>query len=81
MAMARIEQEAARMGVLVEDPPVLARLDEVPQSRRGRSISSRCCSDAADDARAVAPDRAVSADAASTSSPAIRPSCARCSRT
>ena len=33
-AMARIEEEAARMGVLVEDLLALARLDEMPEARR-----------------------------------------------
>jgi two-component system OmpR family sensor kinase len=35
-ALGRIEAEAARMGILVEDLLTLARLDEMPELRRGR---------------------------------------------
>jgi two-component system OmpR family sensor kinase len=58
-AMARIEEEAARMGVLVEDLLALARLDEMPVARREPVDFARLARDAADDARAAAPDRAV----------------------
>jgi two-component system OmpR family sensor kinase len=58
-AMARIEQEAARMGVLVEDLLALARLDEMPQSRREPVDLEPLLQDAADDARAAARDREV----------------------
>ena len=58
-AMARIEEEAARMGVLVEDLLALARLDEMPAARREPVDLARLARDAADDARAAAPDRAV----------------------
>jgi two-component system OmpR family sensor kinase len=58
-AMARIEQEAARMGVLVEDLLALARLDEMPQSRREPVDLEPLLRDAAADARAAAPDREV----------------------
>ena len=81
-AMARIEQEAARMGVLVEDLLALARLDEMPQSRREPLDLEPLLRDAAADARAAARDREVTVrSTAATSSPAIPPSCARCSRT
>ena len=42
-AMARIEEEAARMGVLVEDLLALARLDEMPteRARAGRPRAAR----------------------------------------
>jgi two-component system OmpR family sensor kinase len=58
-AMARIEQEAARMGVLVEDLLALARLDEMPQSRREPVDLEPLLRDAAADARAAARDREV----------------------
>jgi len=58
-AMARIEEEAARMGVLVEDLLALARLDEMPQARREPVDLAPLAADAADDARVAARDRAV----------------------
>ena len=60
-AMRRIEDEGARMGLLVEDLLLLARLDQ------GRALASESVdlsalvADAADDARAVDPSREVSA--------------------
>lgn len=62
-AMRRTEQEAVRMGVLIEDLLQLARLDE------GRPLAvepvdvAAIVEDAARDARAVAPDRVVTAEA------------------
>ena len=58
-AMARIEEEAARMGVLVEDLLALARLDEMPQARREPVDLAPLAADAADDARVAARDREV----------------------
>jgi two-component system OmpR family sensor kinase len=58
-AMERIEQEAARMGVLVEDLLALARLDEMPEARRERVDLEPLLRDAADDARAGARDRTI----------------------
>ncbi|HXR14476.1 MAG TPA: HAMP domain-containing sensor histidine kinase [Solirubrobacteraceae bacterium] len=58
-SMARIEEEAARMGVLVEDLLALARLDEMPQTRREPVDLEPLVRDAAADARAAAPDREV----------------------
>jgi two-component system OmpR family sensor kinase len=58
-SMARIEEEAARMGVLVEDLLALARLDEMPPTRREPVDLEPLLRDAADDARAAAPDREV----------------------
>jgi two-component system OmpR family sensor kinase len=58
-AMSRIEQEAARMGVLVEDLLVLARLDEVRDPVREPVDLAELARDAVADARATAPDRDV----------------------
>jgi two-component system OmpR family sensor kinase len=58
-AMRRIEQEAARMGVLVEDLLTLARLDEVREPVREPVDLAALARDAADDARATAPERAI----------------------
>src|ERR1019366_1113873 len=45
-AMARIEEEAARMGVLVEDLLALARLDEMPAAGREPVDPARLARDA-----------------------------------
>ena len=58
-AMARIEEEAARMGVLVEDLLALARLDEMPVTRHDPVDLEPLLHDAADDARAAARDREI----------------------
>jgi two-component system OmpR family sensor kinase len=58
-AMRRIESEAARMGVLVEDLLTLARLDEVRDAIREDVDLARLAGDAVDDARATAPDREI----------------------
>jgi len=58
-AMNRIEAEAARMGVLVEDLLTLARLDEVRDQIREDVDLSKLAGDAVDDARATAPDRDI----------------------
>ncbi len=63
-AMARIEDESARMGVLVEDLLALARLDELREQIREPVDLASLAGDAVDDARAVAPDRAISLDSA-----------------
>jgi two-component system OmpR family sensor kinase len=60
-AMERIEQEAARMGVLVEDLLALARLDELPVRRHEDVDAAPLVRDAAEDARAAAPDREITA--------------------
>ncbi|MHB8670998.1 MAG: sensor histidine kinase [Acidimicrobiales bacterium] len=58
-AMSRIEEESTRMGLLVEDLLLLARLDQ------GRPLESqpvdlaRVAMDAVDDARAVEPERPI----------------------
>jgi two-component system, OmpR family, sensor kinase len=58
-AMGRIEDEAARMGVLVEDLLTLARLDEVPDTPHAQLDLAALVRDAVDDGRASAPDRAI----------------------
>jgi two-component system OmpR family sensor kinase len=62
-AMRRIEEEAARMGVLVEDLLVLARLDEVRDVVHEPVDVARVARDAVDDARATAPDREIDLEA------------------
>jgi two-component system OmpR family sensor kinase len=58
-AMNRIESEAARMGVLVEDLLTLARLDEVRDAIREDVDLAALAGDAVDDARATAPERDI----------------------
>ena len=58
-AMTRIEDESARMGVLVEDLLALARLDEVREQVREPVDLAALAGDAVDDARAVAPEREI----------------------
>jgi two-component system OmpR family sensor kinase len=58
-AMGRIEDESQRMGALVENLLTLARLDQVPEISRKPVDMSALATDAADDARATAPDRSV----------------------
>ena len=61
-AMTRIEEEAARMGVLVEDLLTLARLDEV-RDRPAEAVDvAQLAEDAAADARAVDPARPIEVD-------------------
>jgi two-component system, OmpR family, sensor kinase len=62
-AMRRIEDEAERMGVLVEDLLVLARLDEAPERERQVVDLAQLARDAVHDARATAPERTISLDA------------------
>ena len=56
-AMARTEGEVARMGVLVEDLLLLARLNQLPEERRQQVDLCELVEHAADDARAIAPER------------------------
>jgi two-component system OmpR family sensor kinase len=58
-AMARIEAEAARMGVLVDNLVLLARLDELPEIRLVPVDLGELAEHAAEDTRAVAPGRDV----------------------
>ncbi len=57
--MRRVEQEAARMGVLVEDMLLLARLDQQRPLDRQTVDLLALAADAVHDARVVAPDRAI----------------------
>ncbi len=59
-AMSRIENEAARMGRLVDDLLVLARADEQRTLLRQPVDLASVCADAVEAARAIAPDRIVS---------------------
>ena len=58
-AMARIESEAARMGVLVEDLLSLAELDQAPERPRVPVDLGELAAHAVEDARVTAPDRSV----------------------
>jgi two-component system OmpR family sensor kinase len=62
-AMRRIEEEATRMGVLVEDLLTLARLDQVADVPHVEVDVSRLVGDAVDDARATAPEREITSHA------------------
>jgi two-component system OmpR family sensor kinase len=62
-AMTRIEAEATRMGVLVEDLLLLAQLDQIPEARRVPVELHELVEQAADDARATAPLRSVTVQA------------------
>jgi two-component system OmpR family sensor kinase len=58
-AMARIESEARRMGVLVEDLLALASLDQAPERRQMIVNVRELAEQAAEDARILAPDRDI----------------------
>ena len=62
-AMRRMEQEARRMGDLVEDLLLLARIDQRRPLERHRVRLDRLVTDAVADARAVEPDRPIELDA------------------
>lgn len=59
-AMDRIEAEAKRMGVLVDDLVLLARMDELRQTETGPVDLAAIVRDAAADAAAQDPDRDIS---------------------
>jgi two-component system OmpR family sensor kinase len=63
-SMRRIEDEAQRMGVLVEDMLTLARLDELREPVHEPVDMRELATDAVADARATAPDRAIELEAA-----------------
>jgi len=58
-AMRRIEEEASRMGVLVDDLLLLARLDQGRPLQREDVDLARVAADAVDDARVAFPDRTI----------------------
>jgi two-component system, OmpR family, sensor kinase len=62
-AMSRIENESARMGTLVEDLLALARLDQLPKVASHPVGLADLARDAADDARAAAPERTITVEA------------------
>ncbi|MBF6619939.1 MAG: HAMP domain-containing protein [Patulibacter sp.] len=61
-AMGRIEDEAARMGRLVEDLLTLARLDEAPDAPKTEVDVATLVDDAVRDARATDPSRPITAE-------------------
>ena len=63
--MERIEHEAARMGVLVEDLLLLARMDEGVSVTRSRFDLAALAAHAVEDARAADPDRPIALEAPS----------------
>ena len=63
LAMRRIEEESQRMGGLVEDLLLLARLDQGRPLRHERVDLAALAIDAAADAQVVAPEREITADA------------------
>jgi two-component system OmpR family sensor kinase len=63
MSMRRIEDESARMGVLVDELLLLARLDQGPSLERAPVDLADVARDAVTDARAVQPDRPITLDA------------------
>jgi two-component system, OmpR family, sensor kinase len=66
-SMRRIEEESARMGVLVDDLLLLARLDQGRPLERQPVDLARIAADAVEDARAVAPDRQISLESPASS--------------
>jgi len=62
-SMQRIEDESARMGILVDDLLLLARLDHGPRLDHGSVDLAVVASDAVDDARVVQPERPIDVSA------------------
>ena len=69
--MRRVEDEASRMGLLVEDLLLLARLDQQRPLRREPVDLLEVVSDAAHDARVLAPDRRVDLDVSGDEAPVV----------
>jgi len=70
-AMSRVEGEAARMGLLVEDLLLLARLDQQRPLERRPVDLLEIATDAVHDARAVEPDRSVSLEVVAAGAPPV----------
>ena len=66
LAMRRIEEESKRMGVMVEELLVLARLGEGREPEKLPVDLARVVDDCVSDARAAAPDRDIALDRAET---------------
>ncbi|GAB3557003.1 sensory box histidine kinase PhoR [Spelaeicoccus albus] len=71
-AMTRIENEATRMGGLVEDLVMLARLDEQRAADVGDVDMGQLARDAVLDTQAIAPDRAINISGIDGAAPADR---------
>jgi two-component system, OmpR family, sensor kinase len=69
--MRRVEQESARMGVLVEDMLLLARLDQQRAIERRPVDLLTLAADAVHDARVVAPDRSINLTVLSGAAPIV----------
>ena len=69
--MRRVEDEASRMGLLVEDLLLLARLDQARPLRAEPVDLLDVVSDAAHDARVLAPDRKVDLDVRGDQAPVV----------
>ncbi|HTR70871.1 MAG TPA: ATP-binding protein [Mycobacteriales bacterium] len=69
--MRRVEDEAARMGVLVDDLLLLARLDQQRPLEQAPVDLLEIASDVVHDARVVAPDRAIDLKVSTTSPPVV----------
>ena len=69
--MRRVEDEAARMGLLVEDLLLLARLDQQRPLEQRPVDLLEIARDAVDDARAVAPDRPLRLDVVDGAAPVV----------
>jgi two-component system OmpR family sensor kinase len=69
--MRRVEDEASRMGLLVEDLLLLARLDQARPLREEPVDLLDVVTDAAHDARVLAPDRQVDLDVRGDEAPVV----------
>jgi two-component system OmpR family sensor kinase len=69
--MRRVEDEASRMGLLVEDLLLLARLDQARPLRKEPVDLLDVVTDAAHDARILAPDRQVDLDVRGDEAPVV----------
>ncbi|MEX2552210.1 MAG: HAMP domain-containing sensor histidine kinase [Actinomycetota bacterium] len=65
-SMRRIEEESSRMGSLVEEMLLLARLDQDPQLEQSEVDLAALAADAVHDAQAVQPDRPIEIDSFGT---------------